>query len=74
MEICTDANDNNRVKPLDEQCKITNKPTDHPKRLTKGCTSLMYACQQGHTGTIVKELRTKVCTPIILNYYYRVFK
>lgn len=46
--------DHNRVKPLDDECKSK----DH--RLTKGCTSLMYACQQGNTGTIVTELRNKV--------------
>lgn len=46
--------DHNRVKPLDDECKSK----EH--RLAKGCTSLMYACQQGNTGTIVTELRTKV--------------
>lgn len=46
--------DHNRVKPLDDECKSK----EH--RLTKGCTSLMYACQQGKTGTIVTELRNKV--------------
>ncbi|GAB0094139.1 Ankyrin repeat [Sergentomyia squamirostris] len=29
------------------------------ERLAHGCTKLMYACQQGHTGSIVKELRSK---------------
>lgn len=46
--------DHNRVKPLDDECKSK----EH--RLSKGCTSLMYACQQGNTGTIVTELRNKV--------------
>lgn len=46
--------EHNRVKPLDDECRSK----EH--RLTKGCTSLMYACQQGNTGTIVTELRNKV--------------
>lgn len=50
--------DPNRVQPLDEETKQHHKHRD--KRLTKGCTNLMYACQQGHTQDIVKELRTKV--------------
>ncbi|XP_052863840.1 uncharacterized protein LOC128270477 [Anopheles cruzii] len=29
------------------------------QRLAEGCTSLMYACQQGLTGDILKELRQK---------------
>ncbi|XP_052889495.1 ankyrin repeat domain-containing protein 12 [Anopheles moucheti] len=29
------------------------------QRLSEGCTSLMYACQQGLTGDILKELRQK---------------
>ncbi len=51
--------DHNRVKPLDDECKSK----DH--RLTKGCTSLMYACQQGNTGTIVTELRNKVSAKFV---------
>ncbi|XP_052562273.1 inversin isoform X1 [Culex pipiens pallens] len=31
----------------------------HKPRLSEGCTSLMYACQQGLTEEIVKELREK---------------
>lgn len=30
------------------------------KRLSHGCTHLMYACQQGLTDEIAKELRNKV--------------
>lgn len=32
----------------------------HGQRLAEGCTTLMYACQQGLTEEIVKELREKV--------------
>ncbi|XP_059610824.1 inversin-B [Phlebotomus argentipes] len=32
---------------------------DDEARLAHGCTKLMYACQQGLTGSIVKELRSK---------------
>lgn len=46
-----------RVKPLDVDCKQSRQRF---KRLTKGCTNLMYACQQGNTQDIVKELRSKV--------------
>lgn len=35
-------------------------PVGHKPRLSEGCTSLMYACQQGLTEEIVKELREKV--------------
>nr|XP_040224234.2 ankyrin repeat domain-containing protein 12 isoform X2 [Anopheles coluzzii] len=38
--------------------KRTAKPADS-QRLAEGCTSLMYACQQGLTGDILKELRQK---------------
>lgn len=31
-------------------------------RLKGGCTNLMYACQQGLTDTIVKEVRSQVNT------------
>lgn len=55
--------DQNRVKPLDEECNPHQHQKD--KRLQKGCTNLMYACQQGHTQIIVQELRTKVCIPDI---------
>jgi hypothetical protein len=33
---------------------------DNGKRLTEGCTSLMYACQHGLTDRVVEELRKKV--------------
>uniref|UniRef100_A0A182S8Q3 Uncharacterized protein n=1 Tax=Anopheles maculatus TaxID=74869 RepID=A0A182S8Q3_9DIPT len=32
---------------------------DQQPRLAEGCTALMYACQQGLTGDILKELRQK---------------
>ncbi|XP_035896413.1 uncharacterized protein LOC118505146 isoform X2 [Anopheles stephensi] len=35
------------------------RPTGDQQRLSEGCTSLMYACQQGLTGDILKELRQK---------------
>lgn len=34
--------------------------TAAPTKLTHGCTSLMYACQRGDTGGIIRELRNKV--------------
>lgn len=50
--------------------RVPARPKDTPKpkasraageqRLAEGCTSLMYACQQGLTGDILKELRQKV--------------
>lgn len=43
-----------KVKPL-----TFDNPTCE-KRLTRGCSNLMYACQQGLTDSIVKELRNKV--------------
>lgn len=46
------------------QHQFTNdiEANDHicKRRLSKGCTHLMYACQQGLTDEIAKELRTKV--------------
>lgn len=64
MELKRDI-DQNRVKPLDEECSHNHHPQTHhnhnkDKRLTKGCTHLMYACQQGIAEEIIKELRTKV--------------
>lgn len=35
---------------------------DRRRRLKRGCTSLMYACQQGLTDKIVKEIRSQVTT------------
>ena len=42
-------------KPLKSALK---KSSEH--RLNGGCTTLMYACQHGHTETIIKELRSQV--------------
>lgn len=36
--------------------------TGDRRRLKRGCTSLMYACQQGLTDKIVKEIRSQVTT------------
>lgn len=53
--------DHIRVKLLDdEQYHNKNELTIKDKRLAKGCTNLMYACQHGLNGEIVKELRNKV--------------
>uniref|UniRef100_A0A182JVG0 Uncharacterized protein n=1 Tax=Anopheles christyi TaxID=43041 RepID=A0A182JVG0_9DIPT len=47
-----------RALPKKDTGKRTAKPADS-QRLAEGCTSLMYACQQGLTGDILKELRQK---------------
>uniref|UniRef100_A0A182P460 Uncharacterized protein n=1 Tax=Anopheles epiroticus TaxID=199890 RepID=A0A182P460_9DIPT len=47
-----------RALPKKDTAKRTTKPADS-QRLSEGCTSLMYACQQGLTGDILKELRQK---------------
>lgn len=44
-----------KLKPLTTECD-----TGGEKRLSRGCSNLMYACQQGLTDNIVKELRKKV--------------
>lgn len=44
-----------KLKPLSTECD-----TGGDKRLSRGCSNLMYACQQGLTDNIVKELRKKV--------------
>lgn len=36
------------------------KATTGHQKLTHGCTSLMYACQRGDAGSIIRELRNKV--------------
>lgn len=44
---------------LQEQPKINYHLKDR-NRLKRGCTSLMYACQQGLGDTIVNEIRSQV--------------
>lgn len=44
---------NGVAHPKPERCEDQN-------RLRGGCTNLMYACQQGLTDTIVKEVRKQV--------------
>lgn len=39
---------------------IEEIPTKDPHRLSEGCTTLMYACQQGNTDVIIMELRSEV--------------
>ena len=54
-EMEKDKKTEEKVKSLyEESCKHEDK------KLTKGCTSLMYACQQGLNSTVVNELRKKV--------------
>lgn len=43
----------------------TNIDQCRKKKLSKGCTHLMYACQQGLTDEICMEIRCKVS----LNYH-----
>ena len=42
-------------RPLKSALKKTPE-----QRLNGGCTTLMYACQHGHTEKIIKELRSQV--------------
>ncbi|XP_058811952.1 uncharacterized protein LOC131676709 isoform X2 [Topomyia yanbarensis] len=49
----------NRAKKSAPKEHRPSVPTVLPGRLSEGCTSLMYACQQGLTEEIVKELREK---------------
>lgn len=50
-----------KLAPLNgvTQAKSSTKSKDR-SRLKGGCTNLMYACQQGLTDTIVKEVRLQV--------------
>lgn len=50
-------------KDTHHRAKTTTATTaaHHPK-LSHGCTSLMYACQRGDAGSIIRELRNKVST------------
>lgn len=40
------------------------------QRLSEGCTTLMYACQQGLTEEIVKELREKVRAIVCFPFFF----
>jgi hypothetical protein len=50
-------------------------PQQHPQsslkdrnRLKRGCTSLMYSCQQGFDDSIVKEIRSEVKKLFLFHY------
>lgn len=34
------------------------------KKLVNGCTTLMYACQNGLTSKVINEIRNKVCVNV----------
>lgn len=59
-----DSNRNTHVKlaPLNGVVdpSVRVRRTKDRNRLKGGCTNLMYACQQGLTDTIVKEVRLQV--------------
>lgn len=38
-------------------------------KLLRGCTNLMYACQQGITTSIVSEIIKKVSKFMVLRYF-----
>lgn len=40
------------------------------KKLLNGCTTLMYACQNGLTSKVINEIRNKVCVNIITSFNY----
>lgn len=50
-------------KDIHRSAGASNIASGH-QRLTHGCTSLMYACQRGDTGGIIRELRNKVSTKL----------
>lgn len=49
-----------KLAPLNGVIPSTVKRSKDRNRLKGGCTNLMYACQQGLTDTIVKEVRLQV--------------
>lgn len=49
-----------KLAPLDGVEQPKAKRSKDRNRLKGGCTNLMYACQQGLTDTIVKEVRLQV--------------
>lgn len=44
---------------------IEEIPSKDPQRLSEGCTTLMYACQQGNTDVIIMELRSEVNAEVL---------
>jgi hypothetical protein len=48
------------TSPLKDAVRITSHPELCEKRLRKGCTSLMYACQQGLTDRVIEKVHTEV--------------
>lgn len=51
-----------KLVPLNGVTKPPKKRSRDRNRLKGGSTTLMYACQQGLTDTIVKEVRSQVNT------------
>ena len=49
-----------KLAPLNDVPTPRKKKPKDLRRLKGGSTSLMYACQQGLTDTIVKEIRLEV--------------
>lgn len=49
-----------KLAPLNGVIQPKPKSSKDRNRLKGGCTNLMYACQQGLTDTIVKEVRSQV--------------
>lgn len=49
-----------KLAPLNGVTQPTAKRYKERNRLRGGCTNLMYACQQGLTDAIVKEVRSQV--------------
>lgn len=51
-----------KLAPLNGVTQPRPKRSKDRQRLKGGCTNLMYACQQGLTEAIVKEVRSQVNT------------
>lgn len=49
-----------KLAPLNGVSQPPARRSKDRNRLKGGCTNLMYACQQGLTDTIVKEVRSQV--------------
>lgn len=49
-----------KLAPLNGVIQPKPRSSKDRHRLKGGCTNLMYACQQGLTDTIVKEVRSQV--------------
>jgi hypothetical protein len=48
------------TSPLKDAVRITSHTELNEKRLRGGCTSLMYACQQGLTDRVIEKVHTEV--------------